>query len=367
MTIPRTTAKKLCTDVEYRLVNESFAPHVAELSEKGLAQRIKRTRAARDKYRSLAERQTREARGRIAPHGARAAAGNKNTRVKQTLFDETLSRYEKQAARLNKDAAPKRSATVAASGRKARSAAQKEGASQRASRTGSAAKTTKATKATKTAKAATQGGKATGTAKPAQAAGTRRAQSGKSAVQAAASGTKSSAASKTAGRGKVQAAAAGKRTGAQKGAADAAGTKSSPALKTSSVPEPSSASKASAASKSSVTSKSPADNGKKKAASRTPAARAGTITRPVKITPLKQVLAAVSDVVAARKETGQSAQEAPPARSPKAPAVTNDGAPPGSPAVDGVNRKGPEFPRNAHERGRVSAAFKRQQARRDSR
>jgi hypothetical protein len=80
MTIPRTIAKKLSTDAEYRLINESFAPQVCELSEKGLAQRIRRARAARDKYRSQAQRQTREARGRIAPRGKQAAAGNSNTR-----------------------------------------------------------------------------------------------------------------------------------------------------------------------------------------------------------------------------------------------------------------------------------------------
>lgn len=97
MTTPRSTAKKLCTNVEYRLVNESFPPLVSELSDKQLAQRIKRARVARDKYRSLAERQKREAKGQIAPRGARAAAGNKNTVIKQKIFDETLTRYERKA------------------------------------------------------------------------------------------------------------------------------------------------------------------------------------------------------------------------------------------------------------------------------
>ena len=97
MAIPRTTAKKLCTDVEYRLVNESFPPHIGELSEKELVQRIKRARAARDKYRSLAERQNREARGRAAPHSSRPAASNQNTILKQKIFDEALARFEKRA------------------------------------------------------------------------------------------------------------------------------------------------------------------------------------------------------------------------------------------------------------------------------
>jgi hypothetical protein len=117
--------------------------------------------------------------------------------------------------------------------------------------------------------------------------------------------------------------------------------------------------------------KSSAGTGKKKkSAQRTPASRAGTISKPVKIPPLKQALAAASDVVAARKEEEKSAAPLPPSRSSKAPAMTDDGAPRGkraaTPAV-GVNPRGPEFPRNPHERGRLGAAVKRQQARRDSR
>lgn len=117
MTIPRTTARKLCTDVEYRLVNDSFPPEISGLSEKALAQRIKRARTARDKYRALAERQTREARGRIAPRSARPAKSNANTVIKQKIFDETLARFEKHAAPVERkktkrsagDAAPAKS------------------------------------------------------------------------------------------------------------------------------------------------------------------------------------------------------------------------------------------------------------------
>lgn len=113
MTIPRTTARKLCTDVEYRLVNESFPPQVTELSEKALVQRIKRARTAYDRYRSLSERQAREAKGRAAPAGARPAQSNANTMTKQKIFAETLARFEKNAAPAEPKTATRRAAKKA--------------------------------------------------------------------------------------------------------------------------------------------------------------------------------------------------------------------------------------------------------------
>lgn len=345
MTIPRSTAKKLCTDTEYRLINESFAPQAGQLTEKGLAQRIKRARTARDKYRSLAQRQTREARGRIEPRGSRAAAGNKNTVIKQQLFDETLARYEKLASRSS--AATK---TTKATSGKGTAATKRSTASGRAGAVKSAAKSTKATKATKSAKAATSA-----TAKKA----VKKTTASKTAASKSATKTTK---------------AAGKAVKATKQAAkpaSAAGGKS--ASQTVAKKATTKAASKPAAGKTAKTSESSAAKGAKKQSSRKSASgkgsRAGTITKPVKIPPLTQVIAAVSKVVEARKEEAKHAIPAPPTRSPKAPAQTNDGAPPGVatiPAPD-VNPKGPEFPRNPHERGRLGSAFKQQQARRDSR
>lgn len=390
MAIPRSTAKKLSTDTEYRLVNESFAPHVSQLTEKGLAQRIQRARTARDKYRSLAQRQTREARGRIDPRGTRAAAGNKNTVVKQQLFDETLARYEKQS-----QAAGKKSATArntAAAGKKAASSVKKTaGKAAKAAKkvTGKASGKTSAAagasavkkSARKTAAgAAAKSSKASGTAKksapksPAAKPAATKSATTKSAARkpsATKSATKKSAAGKLAKSGKAP--AVKKSDATQKTAVQSANK---------SAAQPTSRSEAKSASKPAGRKSAPqkrtsqADSGKsstaaagKKKAGRTPASRAGTITKPVKIPPLAQVVAAVSNVVAVRKEEAQNAVPAPPTRSAKAPAQTNDGAPPGAATVPaaGVNPKGPDFPRNAHERGRLGAAVKRQQARRDTR
>lgn len=219
MTIPRTTAKKLCTDVEFTLVNESFPPHVSDLSHKALTQRVKRARTARDKYRALAERQTREARGRTAARSTRPAESNRNTVIKQKIFDETLARFERRAGTNDEE-------------------------------------------------------------------------------------------------------------GARRGKAVAAPAK---------------------------TAKSPA------------AKKDGSAT---KIPSLSKVVAKVSKAVTARKASAASPKPEP-AKSSKAPASTvGTRAKKGSSsreAIPGPNPKGPEFPRNPHERGRHAAAFKRQQARRDAR
>lgn len=155
MTIPRTTAKKLSTDVEFRLVDESFAPAIGELSAKGLAARIARARTARDKYRTLSERQNREARGRAAPRSTRPSASNLNTIKKQQMFDETLARYEKRAAQLGSAASESGTPAAKAGG----SSAARSGTTARKASTSpatarkNAASTAKASRTAKAAKA----------------------------------------------------------------------------------------------------------------------------------------------------------------------------------------------------------------------
>ncbi len=371
MTIPRTTAKKLSTEVEYRLISESFLPQVKELSEKGLSQRIKRARAARNKYRDLAERQIREARGLITPHAAHASKGNKNTVIKQKLFEETLARYEKQAAQMN-GAGSK--ASTGTPGKRKAGAASSKSTTRTASVAQSAQKSVSARKAAPGAKKTVQTKKVAKT----QAKAGKTATSGKT-VQPAKAAKPATAGTKTAKAATKQATAPAQRVSSrtasrseadqQAGAKEAAGKRSAAANKAGSSKGVAAKGKnAVAAGGASV-----AKSGKKKAASRTSASRAGTLTKPVKIPPLKQVLAAVSDAVAARKEGEYSAVPPPPQRSPKAPAITNEGAPPGShySSASAAAAENPEAsepsitpPGPAH-RGR--AAPKPQQARRAGR
>ncbi|HEY0844239.1 MAG TPA: hypothetical protein VGE12_02665 [Noviherbaspirillum sp.] len=98
MAIPRTTAQKLVSESEFKLVNESFPPLVSSLSDKGLLQRMERARKARDKYHDQVERQQSKA----ASGNQRGTAPSTNLKEvisKEKLFEETLARFERQTAR----------------------------------------------------------------------------------------------------------------------------------------------------------------------------------------------------------------------------------------------------------------------------
>lgn len=98
MPIQRSTAKKLVSETEFKLINESFPPLVGELSDKALLQRMERARKAKDRYHSMVERQ----RTRSASGTRRAAASPtslKEVESKERIFEETLARFERQTAR----------------------------------------------------------------------------------------------------------------------------------------------------------------------------------------------------------------------------------------------------------------------------
>lgn len=94
MAVTRQQAKKLCTAGELKLVDASLRQHNKGMTPARLRQKIKLTRQLRDKYRSLAQRQRREVRGKQQPRGARPAKDNQNTKLKMTLFAETMARFE---------------------------------------------------------------------------------------------------------------------------------------------------------------------------------------------------------------------------------------------------------------------------------
>ena len=103
MPLSTTTAKQLCTDSELRLFTESLARNVRKLDLKAVRSRVARARKLRDKYARMADRQDREARGKQQPRRGRAAQGSANTRKKEQLFAEALSRFERQVTALGED------------------------------------------------------------------------------------------------------------------------------------------------------------------------------------------------------------------------------------------------------------------------
>lgn len=91
-------AKQLCTKAELDVYTASLSRSIKKLSEKELKGGVTRSRRARDKYRSLAERQKRESRGKQGAKGKCVAKGSERTFRKADLFGQVLSRYETQIA-----------------------------------------------------------------------------------------------------------------------------------------------------------------------------------------------------------------------------------------------------------------------------
>ncbi len=93
-------AAQLCTESEFALVGSARADKLRGASLERLELQIARARRLRDRFRGLAERQKREALGRVPPRGKRPARGNARTVEKEELFREVLRRFESRAEKL---------------------------------------------------------------------------------------------------------------------------------------------------------------------------------------------------------------------------------------------------------------------------
>lgn len=160
MPIPRTTAQRLLSDAEFKLINESFPPLVSALSDKGLLQRMERARKARDKYHGQVERQQ-----------SKTASGTQRSAVplvplkdaisKEKIFEETLARFERQTARAGGSAGMKAGADTPARSMIGKKTASAKAGSQATSK--ASVKTAKKAAAKSGAKAAApKAGKGTG-------------------------------------------------------------------------------------------------------------------------------------------------------------------------------------------------------------
>ena len=124
MSLSSTVAKQLCTKAELKLFTESLSRNVRNLDAKALKTRITRARKLRDKYSSLAKQQEREIRRKQEQRRRRAVTANVNTRRKERLFSETLTRFEKYQSSLKTSPGKavkkptKKRAKVAAAGKK---------------------------------------------------------------------------------------------------------------------------------------------------------------------------------------------------------------------------------------------------------
>ena len=110
--IPIRQAKSLCTAAEFELVHWSTSKRVEDLTPARLVAKRDRARKLRDKFRDLANQQKREIRGKGDARRSKPATDNRNTRIKEQLFAETVQRFE--AALAEKTAAANAGAVSAA-------------------------------------------------------------------------------------------------------------------------------------------------------------------------------------------------------------------------------------------------------------
>lgn len=100
MAITKPTARKLATQLEWTLLESSFAPLLKDITIGRLRQKITRARKYQDKYRALERQQRGEARGKRKPKGTRPSGDNERTVQKHTLFTEARERFEAQLEKL---------------------------------------------------------------------------------------------------------------------------------------------------------------------------------------------------------------------------------------------------------------------------
>lgn len=130
MQITRAKASGLLNKGEMALYDDSRANALRQLDERGLAARVTRARAARDRARDLVQRQKLASRERTGSKRGTSGAANQRSKDKADLLADILSRFETQArglgksAKAGKTAKPATSAkSVAKSARPAKSAA----------------------------------------------------------------------------------------------------------------------------------------------------------------------------------------------------------------------------------------------------
>jgi hypothetical protein len=101
MTISIAQARQICTKAELELVLKSTTRQIGTLDARELRAAVKRSRTLRDKWRDQTHTQTR---GTKATAPEKLGDANARSAEKAQLFDETLNRFEKRLAKVDKQA-----------------------------------------------------------------------------------------------------------------------------------------------------------------------------------------------------------------------------------------------------------------------
>lgn len=100
MAYQRTSARTLCTKVEYQLFEASLGKQIEALTPARLQGKIRRARDLRNKYRDLYKRQRLADRARTGSKKGAKPGSNARTEQKAQLYAEVLERFEQRAKQL---------------------------------------------------------------------------------------------------------------------------------------------------------------------------------------------------------------------------------------------------------------------------
>lgn len=103
MSVPISIEKRLLSEAEFEVVQQTHYPDICSLSKGELAEAVRRIRDYRDKARDTSRQQRREMRGKARARGARPAQDNTGTSLKAQIFSSALRRANREIARLEQD------------------------------------------------------------------------------------------------------------------------------------------------------------------------------------------------------------------------------------------------------------------------
>lgn len=95
----RKDEERLLTKDENELVAQTHHPALTELSDDDLSSLVPRLRERRDRARDIAQRQSREMRGKSTPQGAQAASDDTGTQAKREALGKAMQRVNKELKR----------------------------------------------------------------------------------------------------------------------------------------------------------------------------------------------------------------------------------------------------------------------------
>jgi hypothetical protein len=101
MSLSKAQEQRMLTADEFETVSRTHFPEIRDLTRKDLSDLVRRLRDHRDKARDVSRQQRREMRGKAEPRGARAAADNTGTSMKNQIFASAVKRVNREITRLD--------------------------------------------------------------------------------------------------------------------------------------------------------------------------------------------------------------------------------------------------------------------------